>query len=106
LAKLFAEIAESKDQAKLASEYFRFRISDPKRYQLFDRLEHKVIQDQAVPELVNQLHTIRASNLNTLTNIVESRIAIGALEDVPAQYHIAEAWALAHGSVASIESPF
>lgn len=106
LANLFAKISEWEDQAQLASEYFRFRISDPKRYQLFDRLEHKVIQDQAVPELVNQLHTIRASNLNTLTNIVESRIAAGALEDVPASYHIASAWALAHGAVALMESPF
>lgn len=106
LAELFSRISESEDQAKLASEYFRFRISDPKRYQLFDRLEHRVIQEKAVPELVNQLHTIRASNLNTLTSIVEKRIAVGALEDVPAQYHIAAAWALAHGAVALMESPF
>lgn len=106
LADLFRNIKGSDDKSKLPTEYFRFRISDPKRYQLFDRLEHKVIQDQAVPELVKQLHTIRASNLTTLTDIIKERIADETLEDVPPNYHIAVAWALAHGAVALMESPF
>lgn len=106
LAELFRSIKHSDDKSKLATEYFSFRISDPKRYQLFDRLEHKIIQDQAVPELVKQLHTIRASNLSTLTNIIKARIADETLEDVPPNYHIAVAWALAHGAVALMESPF
>src|SRR5690625_576463 len=45
LAELFRSIKHSDDKSKLATEYFSFRISDPKRYQLFDRLEHKIIQD-------------------------------------------------------------
>lgn len=106
LAELFREIGQSQDKEQLAREYFRFRISDPSRYQLFDRLEHKVIKDQAVPELVQKLHAIRAANLDNLTGVVESRIREGALEDVPAGYHIAAAWALAHGAVGLMESPF
>ncbi|HLR17818.1 MAG TPA: TetR/AcrR family transcriptional regulator [Alcanivoracaceae bacterium] len=106
LAELFHEIRGTQDKSKLPTEYFRFRISDPKRYQLFDRLEHKIIQDQAVPELVKQLHAIRASNLTTLTDIIKARIADETLEDVPPNYHIAVAWALAHGAVALMESPF
>ncbi|WP_111656744.1 TetR/AcrR family transcriptional regulator [Isoalcanivorax indicus] len=106
LAELFRQIAPSPDKEQLAREYFRFRIGDPRRYQLFDRLEHKVIKDQAVPELVEKLHAIRAANLDNLTGVIESRIREGALEDVPASYHIAAAWALAHGAVGLMESPF
>lgn len=106
LSDIFQRIRESDDKETLAREYFRFRISDPKRYQLFDRLEQKVIKDQAVPELVDKLHRIRAANFVHLTRIVEARIAEGILEDVPPVYHICSAWALAHGAAALMESPF
>lgn len=106
LADVFQRISEGDDKEKLAREYFRFRISDPKRYQLFDRLENKVIQDHAVPELVDKLHRIRGANFARLQSIVEARIEEGSLEDVPPMYHICSAWALAHGAVALMESPF
>lgn len=106
LAEIFLRIRESEDKEMLAREYFRFRIADPKRYQLFDRLEQKVIKDHAVPELVDKLHRIRDANFVHLTRIVEARIEEGNLEDVPPIYHICSAWALAHGAVALMESPF
>ena len=106
LAEIFREIRETDEKERLAREYFRFRISDPKRYLLFDRLEHKVIKDHAVPELVDKLHRIRAANFEHLQDIVKQRIEEGALEDVDPLYHIWAAWALAHGAVGLMESPF
>ena len=106
LADRFEKIRESDDKERLARDYFHFRIADPKRYQLFDRLENKVIKDHAVPELVEKLHRIRAANFDHLSRIVRSRIDEGTLEDVPEIYHICIAWALAHGAVALMESPF
>ena len=106
LAEMFQRISDSDDKEKLAREYFHFRISDPARYQLFDRLENKVIKDQAVPELVDKLHAIRASNFEHLKRIVQKRIDEGILEDVPPTYHIFSAWALAHGAVGLMQSPF
>ena len=106
LAERFDRIRESDDKGRLVRDYLHFRIAEPKRYQLFDRLENKVIKDHAVPELVDKLHRIRAANFEHLTNIVRSRIDEGTLEDVPEIYHICSAWALAHGAVALMESPF
>lgn len=106
LSAILRQVDVSDDKERLAREYFHFRMSDPKRYQLFDRLEQKVIKEQAVPELVDQLHRIRAANFNHLSQIVEARIAEGILEDVPPIWHICTAWALAHGAAALIESPF
>lgn len=106
LGALFASISEDDDKERLAREYFRFRISDPARYQLFDRLENKVIKDHVVPELVEKLHHIREANFERLNGILQARIDEGSLEPVPAIYHICSAWALAHGAVALMQSPF
>ena len=106
LAGVFQQISDADNKERLAREYFRFRISDPKRYQLFDRLENKVIKDHALPELVAKLHSIREANFARLTDIVKARMEEGSLEDVPPMYHICSAWAFAHGAVALMESPF
>lgn len=106
LADRFEQISASDDKDRLTREYFHFRIADPKRYQLFDRLENKVIKENAVPELVSKLHRIRAANFDHLQEIVRSRIQEGTLEEVPEIYHICAAWALAHGAVGLMESPF
>jgi AcrR family transcriptional regulator len=105
LAGVFQKISDVDNKETLAREYFRFRISDPKRYQLFDRLENKVIKDHALPELVEKLHSIRKANFARLTEIVKARMEEGSLEEVPAIYHICSAWALAHGAAALMESP-
>lgn len=106
LAELCERIDETDDNERLAVEYFRFRIMSPKRYQLFDRLENKLIKAQALPELLERLYKIRATNAGHLESIIQARIDEGVLEDVPPSYHICAAWAFAHGTVALMESDF
>lgn len=108
LSEVFDQLEASgdKDRARLAKEYFGFRMKNPEKYALFDRLEHKLTNSNSCPELVQKLHDTRANNLDRLVKIVESRIAEGKLEDVPAYYHIFAAWALVHGAVALYHSKF
>ncbi|WP_211213162.1 TetR/AcrR family transcriptional regulator [Perlucidibaca piscinae] len=77
LAELFQRIDTSEDKAALVREYFSFRVKDADKYLLFDRLESKLVADKA-----------------------------GKLADVPPTWHIAAAWALAHGASALSKSSF
>lgn len=106
LAEMFRRIDTSEDKEALVREYFRFRVQDPDKYLLFDRLEAKLVADKAVPALLEKLHAIRASNLEKLTSIVKTRIEEGKLADVPPEFHIGMAWALAHGASALMKSEF
>ncbi len=106
LAEMFRRIDISDDKEALIREYFRFRVQDPDKYLLFDRLEAKLVADNAVPALLEKLHAIRASNLDRLSSIIKERIAEGKLADVPAEFHIGMAWALAHGASALMKSEF
>lgn len=106
LAEMFRRIDTSEDKGALVREYFRFRVQDPDKYLLFDRLELKLTADKAVPALLDKLHAIRASNLEKLSSFVRARIADGKLIDVPPEFHIGMAWALAHGASALIKSDF
>jgi AcrR family transcriptional regulator len=95
-----------RDKEALSRAYFEFRMLDPQRYRLFDRLEEKVVKNNQVPEMVEQLHSIRTSNFEHLTDLIKGRIAEGKLEDVPPYFHYCAAWALVHGAVALSHSPF
>lgn len=95
-----------RDKEALSRAYFEFRMRDPQRYWLFDRLEEKVVKGNQVPELVDELHRIRASNFEHLTELIKGRIAEGKLENVPPYFHYCAAWALVHGAVALYHSPF
>lgn len=107
MAQMFRRIEENSEHKEpLAREFFLFRIKDPKRYMLFDRLEQKLVAAKAVPELLERLHNIRSSNAEKLNRIVEMRIKDGLLEDVPPYFHVCAAWALAHGAVALMQSEF
>lgn len=106
LADLFRRIDISEDKQSLVREYFTFRVQDADKYLLFDRLESKLVADKAVPALVEKLHAIRASNMEKLCSMVEMQIKAGKLADVPPTYHIAAAWALAHGASALTKSSF
>ena len=106
LNELFQSDSVASDKEALSRDYFSFRMRDPQRYRLFDRLEEKVLKGHQVPEMVEQLHTIRASNFERLTRLIEGRIDEGKLEDVPPYYHYCAAWALVHGAVALYHSPF
>lgn len=107
LNELFhSDSLDTDDKEALSRAYFSFRMRDPQRYRLFDHLEEKVLKGHQVPEMVEQLHTIRASNFERLTRLIEGRIDEGKLEDVPPYYHYCAAWALVHGAVALYHSPF
>ena len=106
LADLFQKIQPEDDKDRLARDYFRFRMQDPDRYALFDRLEAKCVAEHAVPDLLDKLHRIRASNADKLVEIVQARIQEGLLADVPPYFHICAAWALVHGAVALRQSDF
>lgn len=103
---LHSDSLDTDDKEALSRAYFAFRMRDPQRYRLFDRLEEKVLKGHQVPEMVEQLHTIRASNFERLTRLIEGRIDEGKLEDVPPYFHYCAAWALVHGAVALYHSPF
>lgn len=106
LATLLHSETIERDKEALAREYFAFRMSDPDRYRLFDRLEEKVVKANQMPEMIEQLHQIRASNFNNLTGVIRERIDDGKLEDVPPYFHYCAAWALVHGAMAMYHSPF
>ncbi|HEX4870261.1 MAG TPA: TetR/AcrR family transcriptional regulator [Moraxellaceae bacterium] len=106
LADLFRRVDITNDKEALMREYFRFRVQDPDKYLLFDRLESKLMADKAVPQLLDKLHAIRASNFEKLTSIIKARIEEQKLADVPPEFHICAAWALAHGAAALSKSAF
>ncbi len=106
LAELLHSENIAKDREALSREYFAFRMSDPDRYRLFDRLEEKVVKTNQMPELILELHGIRASNFNHLTGVIQERIDEQTLEDVPAYFHYCAAWALVHGAMSMYHSPF
>ncbi len=106
LADVFKRIDPNDHKDKLAREYFSFRMRDPKRYALFDRLENKLVRDNSVKDLLAKLHKIRHSNMDNLDRFVKARIAEGKLMDVPSYFHICAAWALVHGAVSLSGSDF
>ncbi len=106
LSELFERISAYGDTNLLMKEYFRFRMADPVRYALFDRLESKCISDGTMPQLLEKLHRIRAENLEKLKKVVRKRIEDEVLVDRPEYYHICAAWALVHGAVALHQSDF
>lgn len=106
LSKLLQSESIEKDREALSREYFAFRMSDPERYRLFDRLEEKVVKSSQMPDMVEELHGIRASNFNHLTGVIQQRIDEGKLEDVPAYFHYCAAWALVQGAMSMYHSPF
>src|SRR5690606_25887316 len=84
LAALLHSETIKKDREALSRAYFAFRMSDPDRYRLFDRLAEKVGKANQMP----------------------ARIDEGKLEDVPAYFHYCAAWALVHGAMSMYHSPF
>jgi len=101
------EDAKSGDGASSAAaltEYFAFRVGSPEKDHLFHVLEQKMINLNEVPEMVQELHDIRNSTLDSLGDLISERIAGGGLEDVPPYFHWCAAWALTHGAVALYNS--
>ncbi len=106
LNALMKAVDFERDKEALSRAYFEFRMRDPQRYRLFLRLEEKVLRAEQLPELLEELHALRASNLEYLNQLIKGRIAEGKLEDVPPNFHVLAAWALVHGAVGLYHSPF
>ncbi|WP_426417742.1 TetR/AcrR family transcriptional regulator [Aestuariirhabdus sp. LZHN29] len=106
LADLFQSQEVTRDKDSLARSYFEYRLKDPEKYYLFERLEEKLAQRNPLPGMLDELHQIRASNFDRLADLIRARIAAGSLEDVPEYYHYCAAWALISGGVAMYHSPF
>lgn len=106
LNELLHSDSVDRDREALSRAYFAFRMGEPDRYSLFDRLEERIVKSGKATEMVEQLHSIRASNFDRLTGLIKERIGEGKLEDVPPYFHYCAAWALVHGAVALHHSPF
>jgi len=106
LAGILQQIDPNDDKDRLVRAYFQFRMSDPARYALFDRLEKKCANDESLSRLTERLHRVRESNVDQLEKVIRARIAEGKLADVPPYFHIAAAWALVHGAVGLYSSDF
>jgi len=106
LASILQQINPGDDKERLVRAYFRFRMADPARYTLFDRLEKKCVREPSLARLVERLHRIRESNVAQLEQVISTRIGEGTLADVPAYFHIGAAWALVHGAVGLCSSEF
>jgi AcrR family transcriptional regulator len=106
LADLFQSPKISEDKEALSRAYFEFRMQDPGKYLLFSRLEDKLTKSSSEPEMLEELHRFRARNLESLTDLIKSRIDENKLEDVPSYFHYCAHWALVHGAAALYQSPF
>ncbi len=107
LADLFRNLQQDDEEPDaLFRAFLRFRVQNPDRYLLFDRLEGKMVAEKEVADLVHKLHDLRASNRDILTQFIVRRIEEGRLMEAPVEYHIGAAWALAHGACSLIKSDF
>lgn len=108
LAEVFQRMdsGENKDRAKLAKEYFSFRMRDPDKYALFERLEHDLTQKPSCESMLEELYRIRSANLDKLAAYVQAKIDDDILEPVHPNYHILASWALVHGAVALYHSKY
>ena len=106
MAKLFSlpEIAENKEA--LSRAYFEFRMQQPDKYLLFNRLEEKLVKANVIPEMIEELHRFRAKNLESLSGLITGRMDEGLLEDVPPYFHYCASWAFVHGAAVLYQSEF
>lgn len=106
MADLFLSPHIAEDKEALSREYFRFRMHQPEKYLLFNRLEDKLVKTNALPDMIEELHAFRARNLESLSDLIRSRVDEGHLEDVPAYFHYCASWAFVHGAAVLYQSGF
>jgi len=106
MASLFQlpEIAENKEA--LSKAYFEFRMQEPAKYLLFNRLEEKLVKANVIPDMIEELHQFRAKNLESLSDLISGRVEEGHLEEVPAYFHYCASWAFVHGAAVLYQSEF
>lgn len=106
LANRFLQPEVGQDKNTLYRAYFEFRMKDPERYLLFDQLEARLVHLGVLPDMLEELYSIRSTNLERLSLLIQKRIDDDVLEDVPPSFHLGAAWALVHGAVALHQSGF
>lgn len=106
MADLFQSPQISADREALSRAYYEFRMQQPSKYLLLNRLEEKLVKANAIPEMMEELHRSRARNLESLSGLIRARIDEGFLEDVPPYFHYCAAWALVHGAAVLSQSEF
>lgn len=93
------EATEAGDPGAAARSYFQARLSNPALDRLVQQLETRLEHEEEVADKIEELHTLRRSNIDALNSMIVKLIDKGVLEDVPPQYHYLSSWALAQGAV-------
>ncbi|SEI61513.1 DNA-binding transcriptional regulator, AcrR family [Allopseudospirillum japonicum] len=106
MAALFQSPKIAEDKEALSRAYFEFRMQNPEKYLLFNRLEEKLVKSNSIPELIEEVHKFRARNLESLSDLINARVSEGHLEDVPPYFHYCASWALVHGAAVLNQSQF
>lgn len=106
MAALFSLPNIAEDKEALSRAYFEFRMHEPAKYLLFNRLEEKLVKANVIPEMIDELHRFRAQNLESLSGLISGRMDEGLLEDVPPYFHYCASWAFVHGAAVLYQSEF
>ncbi len=106
MADLFQLPQIAEDKEALSRAYFEFRMQEPAKYLLFNRLEEKLVKANVIPEMMEDLHRFRAKNLESLSSLITARIDEGHLEAVPPYFHYCASWAFVHGAAVLYQSEF
>lgn len=91
--------AESGISGAAAQSYFQARLENPKLDRLVQQLEDRLVESADIANQVEELHELRRSNENALTDLTTQLIERGILEDVPPHFHYLACWALAQGAI-------
>ena len=91
--------AEKGDAPAAAQSYFEARLARPDLDRLVQQLEGRLEYAEDIAEQLEELHSIRRSNEDSLSHMLTKQIGAGVLEDVPPHFHYLAWWALAQGAV-------
>ena len=91
--------AEKGDAGAAAQSYFKARLARPDLDRLVQQLEGRLEYAEDIVEQLEELHKIRRSNEDSLSQMLTKQIGAGVLEDVPPHFHYLACWALAQGAV-------
>jgi AcrR family transcriptional regulator len=106
MAALFKLPNIAEDKEALSRAYFEFRMQEPAKYLLFNRLEEKLVKANVIPDMIEELHRFRAQNLESLSDLIGGRMDAGLLEEVPPYFHYCASWAFVHGAAVLYQSEF
>ena len=91
--------AEQGDAGAACQAYFQARLARPDLDRLVQQLEGRLADAADIAEQLEELHNIRRSNEDSLSDMLTKQIGAGVLEDVPPHFHYLACWALAQGAV-------